>query len=256
MARLWLVLLVLLLLWSASASADITSNLTLWYKLDETSGTTADDSTGGTPHDGTLFTSGDWRSGGTCQVNGCLAFTTAQGEQNVLSGASISTLASNTTITIGIWFKATGTPLDQAAVYDLSPIVVDGGFYLGVFWGKIGGGAEQIHVYNWDGNEDRVSQNYTPGTWVHIGLVHGSGTLKLYVNGALISSTASGNTEVVSGHLQIGSSALSSRCGTLCLVDEFRVYSRALNDADMAELYAYGLPVVTNAPNPRRLWLQ
>ena len=228
------------------ASADILSNLTLWWRLDETTGTSATDSSGAS-RTGTLDVTGDWRSGATCKVINCLAFSSAAPSQFVGSGVALGTLGTASTFTVGLWFKATGTPLDQLFAYDLAPLVVDANFYLGIFWGRLNGGAEQLHVYNWDGDEDTVSTNYTPGTWVHVGLVHGAGTLSLYLDGALISSTASGNTEVTTGTLQVSHNVLNAQCTTLCLVDEVRMYARALTAGDMAELAAFGVttPAVT-----------
>lgn len=239
----WIASMLACWMMPARSYADITG-ASLWYKLDETSGLTADDSSGN-GRTGNLGIAGDWRSGTTCKVIGCLGWSAAAGNLAIATGASLATLggaSAASAITMAAWFQATGTPRDAAEVYNLSPIIVDGGFFMGLFWGKISGGAESLWVYNWDGNEDRVGAPYTQGQWVHLGLVHVSNTIRLYINGAFISATASGNTTDTSGLVGIGHAFLSGQCGTLCLIDEVRIFPTAKTDADMAELASYGLP--------------
>jgi glucose/arabinose dehydrogenase/PKD repeat protein len=71
-------------------------------------------------------------------------------------------------------------------------------------------------------------------TWSHLALTYDGSTLRLYVNAGLIGSTpATGQLPTSGGNLEIGGSTLSgARFGGL--LDEVRVYDRALSPAEIA----------------------
>lgn len=98
---------------------------------------------------------------------------------------------------ISVWLRPTGSSPVTTVAYDGRAALSDGGRYLGIFQATIGG-LDRLWVYNYDGNEDRVGVTYTLGAWVNIILIHSGGTLFAYKDGALVSSVASGNTQVVS----------------------------------------------------------
>ena len=71
-------------------------------------------------------------------------------------------------------------------------------------------------------------------TWSHLALTYDGSALRLYVNAALVASTpATGQLPISGGNLEIGGSSLSgARFGGL--IDEVRVYDRALSAAELA----------------------
>jgi hypothetical protein len=251
------ILLLLLVLWAAPAQAVI-NDPTGWWRLDETSGNTATDSSTGGLHTGVLQQTGDWRSGATCQIAGCLGTTAAAGDQYMDFGGTLTTFASASTVTIALWFSASGTVVSNPNVYEVPAVVVDASNYIGIFWGNVAGSGNALHVYNWDTDADYCSVAYTAGAKVHIGLVHGGGQLKLYLNGVLqpCADPSSGNTDAagMTGNLQLFGGSLDNACTTLCMADDLRIYNRALSDAEMAELAAY--PAVSVSSPIRRITME
>jgi hypothetical protein len=69
------------------------------------------------------------------------------------------------------------------------------------WWGIVRGildGQDRLWVWNYDGSSgspaDVLPVAYTPGEWIHITLVHGSGSLRAYRNGVQVGGTPSGTT--------------------------------------------------------------
>lgn len=235
-------LMACLLILSVCTLAEATiTDVTGWWKFDDGSGSTPQDSSGGNSH-GLLQVAGNWQAAGNCKaapptgLNGCLGFTSGQVGQYMSIPGTIEGFGNNNAFSVTLWFQATGTPVNASDIFGLPPIVQDGGLFMGLFWGRIGGGTEGLYAYNWDGTEDVTPvQAYTAGTWVHLGWVHGGGTLKLYVNGVLAQSVASGNTTDMTGALQLFKAETTAACTTICRVDDLRTFTRALTDSDMLE---------------------
>jgi len=110
------------------------------------------------------------------------------------------------------------------------------------WWGITQGiiqGQDRIWVWNMDDNGlDTISVEYTPGEWLQIAVVHAGGLLKVYKNGSLIDSVASGLTHIAEGQnpkLILGSFIYQPPEGTpgflayQGLIDEVRIYSTALS---------------------------
>ena len=69
------------------------------------------------------------------------------------------------------------------------------------WWGIVRGvldGQDRLWAWNYDGSPgspaDVLPVAYTPGKWIHITLVHGSGSLRAYGNGVQVGGTPSGTT--------------------------------------------------------------
>jgi concanavalin A-like lectin/glucanase superfamily protein len=72
------------------------------------------------------------------------------------------------------------------------------------------------------------------GTWTHLAATYDKSTLKLYINGTLVSSTAATGTLLNStGALKIGGNAVWGEYFS-GLIDDVRVYERALSAAEIA----------------------
>jgi len=90
--------------------------------------------------------------------------------------------------TISIWAKpTTALKPSNANVYNLPGIIGDSSGYMGINIGNRSG-TTGIWVFNWDGNEDAVSVNYTTNQWVHIVRVQNTTNLLIYKNGQLANS--------------------------------------------------------------------
>ena len=90
--------------------------------------------------------------------------------------------------------------------------------------------------------------------WSHIAVTYttavGGSTLRIYVDGALITTVAGPNQNLLAGNqpLRIGNSNAQISEGFNGLIDEVRVYNRALSvaeiQADMTKAVVFGTPVV------------
>lgn len=228
-------LLAIFLLWAVPALADITTNLTLWWPLDDGSGTSATDSSGN-GRTGTLVNGPAWTI--TCQVNGCLTLTNTS-LQVVTNATAFSSLLSGTDGTMAAWVKLMGTPRTAGEPYDLDGVIADSSGYLGITVGiaTAHGSLDRLWIWNYDGTITLVGVPYTVGTWIHVAWVHTGGNLLAYANGTLVTSVSSGTTANLAGTVRVGGNYTAAYLEGL--VDEIRMYSRALSAGDILALYQY-----------------
>ncbi|MBA4388754.1 MAG: hypothetical protein C0404_12285, partial [Verrucomicrobia bacterium] len=222
-----------------SGTASITvstvpSGLLAWWKLDETSGTTAADASGN-GHAGTLQSGAAFTTGG--KISGALQ----------LSGANDMILASpvvslTTEWTIGAWFTA---PLPATATWHTlargsgssgdHQIIADSGLNLGMYDNTSGGGFRSCG-YGMGG---------LSSGWHHLAAVGSGTTTKFYVDGVLVGTSdrkGSGDVYAV-GNYQGNGQRFSDK------IDDVRVYNRALGVSEIQSLAnpgagvdAYGIP--------------
>lgn len=95
----------------------------------------------------------------------------------------------------------------------------------------------KIDVYYTNPVANHLSSQFVPlGVWSYIGVVQDGQTLKFYMNGALVfSSIVDGGQNY--DRLYIGASSGSVSRGINGIIDEARLYNRALNDGEIASLY-------------------
>ena len=73
-------------------------------------------------------------------------------------------------------------------------------------------------------------------TWTHLAVTYNGSTLTLYRNGvAVATSTVSGTLSPTTGTLQIGASQFGEYFKGL--IDEVRIYNRALSDTEIQTIY-------------------
>jgi large repetitive protein len=241
---LWLALLLSV---AHLAWADITSNLTLWYRFDDGSGTSPVDSSGN-GRTGTMVGTPlpTWLASGSCKIGGCLTFAGTTDPSAVTLGANVVTALLTTTAgTMAAWVNPHGAAPDGTTVFALPKVMGDNAKYLSITRGTINGLNDSIWMYNWDTDEDRIGVPYTIDTWVHVVWVHGGGMLTAYKNGVLASpvvSTCANANPCASGTtgggtlLEIG---LRDAGSVRADIDEVRMYNRALTATDVQELFAY-----------------
>jgi hypothetical protein len=245
-----------LVLLSAPAWAEITSNLAVYYMLDGTSGTgTATDSSGN-GNTGTLTnmnTSTAWVAG---KINNGLTFA---GDNDFVRTTQSSTYRPTTSLTVAVWIKPVVSSADYSAVvglpyrtdaswsapYATYAITRDGGGTATRAQVVVGGGAHGCGGGTAWGATD----------WAHFAVTYDGETLTCFANGSADVNTApSGNLDYngVIADLVLGTrSATAPDEYCTCTLDEVRIYSgRVLNSTEIAELYAY-----TGAPARKRLFI-
>ena len=179
------------------------------YSFDEGTGTTAADNTG---NGHTLTGVPGWGAGHT----GSGLATSNQAGPQLTTGTDLSTF----TIEFWVKFTATGSWQSFAEMND--------GSYL---WFEIDGSGA-LDVYHDPGGLSLNGGTLSGGAWHHLAYVHGPTTSELFVDGASVSSAASGS-QILSGSYGLYIGGSSDQPGT-CVVDDFRLYDTALTAAEVA----------------------
>ena len=221
--------------WQAAGGGPIvgpTTGLVGWWKLDETSGTSAADSSG-TGNTGTLFNTPVWTAGG--KDNGSLGFTyTSSQYVDVGIGASLQLTSVGT---VAAWVKfgdqtPSGSWTIIAGNYDNN---VDKNGYSLFTW------ANNLAIEIADGSggiSARSPATYSDNNWHHaVGTWDGS-NLNMYVDGVLVASVAQTRNAVSNlYHINIGRDTHDANAYFNGLIDDVRIYNRALSAAEVLRLY-------------------
>lgn len=211
---------------SATAQVNVFSDMRAWWKLDETYGTAADDTTG-RDQDGTLVNAPLWDaglSGNALSLNGTNQYVQ-------VSPLNLST----NTATISAWVKRNGTQITWA----------------GIAYTSVGGpsgimfGANNQLRYNWN----NLSYNFSSGLivpdnqWTFCAVVVEPSKATLYMQplgGAMQTSVNSiaHTAAPFSGNFYLGLDTNGPGRYFKGLLDDVRVYTRALNASEVGQVAA------------------
>ncbi len=230
-ASLWLALVVCLVAGSMAAAGD--ASLVGWWKLDETAGKTAADSSdyGNTGTlSGSLF-GDEWTAG---LDGGALSFNW-NGYVNCGKGAS---LAITGDFTVGAWVKpGAGSEASYMGV---------GGRLISAPYSGFSLVRHSSGVYRlWVANKDTAAvvgasstKTYTASEWHHVAGVRTGTTCSLYVDGVKAGSADVPVMAPCTDFVHIGMQYANSPTDRLWigLIDDFRMYNRGLSDAELAAL--------------------
>ncbi len=197
---------------------------TLWYKFNESSGTSADDASGKN-RNGTLAGNASWtpgKSGNAVSLNGTSDYV------------SVPDFGTCQQFTLSAWVNPSS--LDNA----MNSIMHCDGWESGdVHFMVLSNGQLQLSV-NGTSPVDRVSTgSVATGSWQHIAVVYSGGTARFYINGSLSSTgsyTTTQSANLISG-MRLGGWSGGGRffAGK---IDDFRMYNRALTDAQVLAIYS------------------
>ncbi len=212
------------------ADAWLTQNLILLYDFTDAVGSTIADRSGN-GNAGTI-TGGTWATDGTDSV---LDLSAASGYINVPNSATLTTLLSSGGAgTLAMWLKpttgwATASGSTLIGLVDSNP-GSSGAMQIFTQNGKI--------IHSRGGSGEVTSSAYPSpwgGAWQHIVATWTGATLKLYINGAPVSSGTGGS---ISGTtLQIGRRN-SGTGGQGKRLRQFRAFSRELTATEVSSLYS------------------
>lgn len=239
-----LLAIVLLLAAPLVARADITSNLVGLWQLEETSGTSAADSSGNA-NNGTYTNSPTLAQSGAFGTSKAVAFAAASSQYVALPNLSAS-LGDNATL--ACWIKLnTATPAAASAsgICNLGPILAGNASHY-----PYTDGLAYLSIFRFSNNTtcSRVNSIALPGgvtrtNWHHFCITTTPGTngWKLYINGSLVTQ-ATGITGVYydADLWALGRSSDGTSYYIDGKLDDARIYSRALSATDVAELYSFG----------------
>lgn len=243
------VLVLLLFLISASAAlADITSNLTLYWAMDEGSGTELAPG-GGTSNSGFFGGGPTWEAAAQCIINACLSF---DGENDWIwfGGNTLNDIMSESTGTISLWaYAATTGPDGGSDIFELPGIMTDTSYQIGIFQGNPDGAGDLLWFMH---SGTPISVAYTALEWMHLAWVHGGGNLSVYKNAVLI-GTVSSTDITLDGEFMLSRNHLGPVYWPGRL-DEVKVWNRALSGADILEEYHRGAPATPVIRRKPLMW--
>lgn len=210
------------------------SGLVAAYGFDEGTGmTTANAASSGAALNGTL-SNATWTTAG--RFGNALAFT--GGESSWVTVPHHASLSLTTGMTISAWIRPTSAMQNEPTIL----MKQQSGNLIYALYANSGGGTPNAwYVSNGDWiNVFADSGDSAPlNTWTHIAATFDGATLRIFHNGQLSASQASnGAIDVASGVLRIGGNSIWSNEGFPGVIDEVRIYHRALSateiQADMA----------------------
>jgi len=236
-----LILALGLVLTSVAEGADL--SLVGWWKFDEDSGDTAADSSGNENHGTLSATNIEWTEEGW--INGALNFT---GGDNYVVVPDSPTLNPTEEITITAWLKPTWAGNNRIL--------------------QKGSGDNQYRLLRESGDNlvfhlaglsnDKLVNIPCPseGEWTHVTATYDGAAMKVYYNSKLVGEVAtSGAISTSTGPLYIGTKhpGAPASDGYKGVMDEVRLYSRALTETEVAVVYEGGTIDEQIARNPDKV---
>jgi hypothetical protein len=216
----------------ASDAGTLDLGLLVYYRFDETGGTTAADSSG---------------NGHTASLAGGATFSSGvRGNSVTLNGASqyvslpSGILGGATSFSVAAWVKLSSSPT-WCRIFDFGT-----GTTVYMFLTPNSSSATTRFGITTAGNQQEQQVNTTPtlptGTWQHEVITLSGSTASLYVQGASVAQ----NTNVTltpaslasTTHNWIGRSQFTADPYLNGQVDNFRIYGRALSASEVQALYA------------------
>jgi len=233
-----LVLLAVLLVFVGTACADITTGLVGWWKLDETSGNIAADSSG-YGNDGTIGSADTWIAGGGLDFDGGswgasgIAFANDGADliadMGLSSQVTVSFIMSGYTLDGGA-YAFTGK--DAGGAHRLSAEAPTGSCY--GYLAKVGDGGNE---WMWEShNPDHANYIFAETDTRRLTLTanFSTGEVKYYLDDVLWSNqTGKTGTLDTLANFNIGRALWSEYYASM---EDFRIYDRALSADDVAEL--------------------
>jgi prepilin-type N-terminal cleavage/methylation domain-containing protein len=158
----------------------------------------------------------------------------------VTSGASSQLNITSGPVTLSAWIKST-MPKPGSSALAVGNWTVGGANNIGIFWWDINCGCSEQGLTFLAGNNPArlVGNRYSDGKWHQItGVSEGTGTTRLYVDGAL-AATGSGSATISNSTLDwaIGGS-YNSWPGFTGQISTVRIYTKALTASEVERLYA------------------
>ncbi|MHC4431833.1 MAG: LamG-like jellyroll fold domain-containing protein, partial [Planctomycetota bacterium] len=222
-------------LMSVAEAAD--PDLVAHWKFDETSGTVAFDATGN-GHDGTIMGDPQWVPG---KLGGALEF---DGSGDYVDCGSSTDYQIPVNISITCWIKVDVFDKTWQAIIttsDSSWRVHRSGSTNNIAWGSTG-----LTPLDLTGTTD-----VSTGDWFHVAAVYNGAQKLLYINGELdASSDSTGEISTVTTPVFIGENSGATGRHWAGLIDDVRIYKRALTDVEILGVMAGGGAEYPQASGP------
>jgi hypothetical protein len=222
--------------WSLPAAAqDISSNLRGLWKLTETSGVTAADSSS-TPHNGTYLNGVALATSTACPVDGAIS-AKFDGTNDCVTVGTESYFDIAGSITVAAWIKVDAWTVQWQA------LVTKGDSAWRLQRDSLNNGV----TFDCSGlTNGRVTSfaSVNDGKWHHVVGVYTGSQLRIYVDGKLDNSVASSGSISLNNYpVEIARNAETGNRYFDGAMYEVRIYNRALSSADISYLCLQGGPV-------------
>jgi len=212
-------------------SGRFEKGLVAYWPMDEGTGTITYDASGD-GNNGTLTNEPLWQSGSGCKIGSCLSFNPAS-SQYVNVNDSNSLNVSNITMTAWIYLTSYSCPADRGIIVNK-----EGQYEWGIRCNAGNLDAAISPNWAWYGTTQVVPLN----GWHFVVVTWDGSNQNYYIDGQLLqtySLTNKGNITSGTGCLRIGA---RNGCGSATsffngLIDDVRIYNRALSASEIADLY-------------------
>lgn len=219
--------------WLDENGRSLDSGLVGYWKLAEGKGSVAYDSSGNNRR-GTLTTSPAWISNSSCVLATCLRFNGS----NYVTFGDVSAVDGLSQITVSAWFNSTPSSNYRS--------IVTKGYSTGnVFELKMVRDSEGPRVFfrittsagTASASLPQAQWSITNNEWHHVAGTYDGNYVRLYFDGALIVSTLHNGTMASNSKaLMIGSTDDGAAERFVGLIDEVRIYDRALSEDEIKRL--------------------
>ena len=213
--------------WFANAASPAVggSDLVAHWKFDEGSGTTASDSSGN-GNTGTLVNGPLWTAG---KVGNALFF---DGIDDNVTVADSNSLDLSSSFTLSAWVNPASTFTDFRSI-----LVKNYKYYLYASVAGYCGNGSPLGGFNEAATYKTVCQPspLPTNTWTHLAVTYNGSTLTFIETALQLPPPFSGTLSPTTGTLQIGASQFGEYFKGL--IDEVRIYNRALSDTEIQSIY-------------------
>jgi len=226
-------------------TVTFSTGLAGYWRMDETNGLTAADSSSN-HDDGQLGNfPGDDSQWVTGQVGGAVAFVSASSEYLYVPQCPAAT----NTLSVSLWAYANSRPNWATFVKNWGASLA-GQFHFGLY---ANGGQENIYIKQADGKTPNVSDPvlFPLGSWQHVAFVCDGSNVLLYRNGALVASTTYNGTFIppvtpaIGIGVKLGDNGTSPDTGNPGywdgMLDDVAIWDRGLSPTEIKAVYQAGL---------------
>ena len=229
------ILIVVCILVPRTVCADITTGLVGRWALDETALTTAADSSG-LGNNGTLINGPAWNPGG--KIAGALSF---DGLNDYVSLGNPASLIPGSAITLAAWFNLSDVTYNRFILSKYDGVAPQNDTFLrfqaGTGVACAVGGSTLIGA-----------ATITAGQWYHVVCTYDGASIRLYLNGTQMASVGKSGAIADEAGTAWLIGARTPANPTACiagLLDDVRIYNRALTGPDVAQLFAFPAADIT-----------
>ena len=217
----FIVTFIFLFVLTTYSKVSAVDGLVASYSFDENSGVTAQDSSGNNNNGSTNGTA--WTTSG--KYGNALSFN---GSTNYVTVNDSNSLDLTNAMTLEAWVK----PVSLSSWRSILLKEKSGNLNYALY-ANTDSDRPSVEINNGSSNDTRGAAKISTGVWTHLAGTYDGSTLKLYINGNLVSSkSVSGAATTSSNPLRIGGNTVWGEYFN-GLIDEVRIYNKALSQSEI-----------------------